>query len=326
MGAFVPEIVDAMSWVASPQSTTPKKSVFISHDPAVQGSREIIELDEGLQLVRSDVIFTNDVIFPVEIGSVVKFHFRFAGTGRIFFEGVDTPRNIEMSELSAGVLFQQPGIRKYESFECGQHEQAITLLATPAYLDFLVPDLAGQFPSLLDVFSEGIFYAQLPRSPELVAAARAIFSPNVLPELEISYRRARAEEILIDCIDLLLKSQRAVAKPLKSSDRARIERARNIVSENIESPPRIYELARLVGINETKLMAGFKLMFDQTINEYLRNLRMERAHYLLTRTEASVTQIAFEVGYEFSSNFTNAYKRHFGTTPSETRRASRFAS
>lgn len=318
-------VSDKIEWVFSPQDGSPQKSVFVSHDPAVQGAREVIDLDEGLQLVRSDVTFTNDVMFPVDIGSVVKFHFRFAGTGRIFFEGLGQQGNIALTEHSAGVLFQQPGIRKYESYEAGQHEQAITLLATPDYLDFLVPDLAGQFPALLTVFSEGIFYAQLPRTPELVAAARAIFAPNVLPELEMSYRRARAEEILIDCIDLLIKSQRAVVKPLKSSDRARIEMARDIVSENIESPPRIYELARLVGINETKLMAGFKLMFDQTINEYLRNLRMERAHYLLTRTEASVTQIAFEVGYEFSSNFTNAYKRHFGTTPSETRRGSRNA-
>lgn len=137
----------------------------------------------------------------------------------------------------------------------------------------------------------------------------------------MGYRRARAEEILIYCVDLLILSQRGIRKPLKQSDQARIQDARHILEADIEKPPSICELARRVGINETKLMAGFKDLFGQTINEHIRRIRMERAHDLLLNSEISVTQIAFEVGYEFSSNFTNAYKRYYGTTPSETRKA-----
>jgi AraC-like DNA-binding protein len=50
---------------------------------------------------------------------------------------------------------------------------------------------------------------------------------------------------------------------------------------------------------------------------------MEMAKGLLEKTDRSITEIAFDVGYEYSSNFTTAFKRHFGITPSTAREALR---
>jgi AraC-like DNA-binding protein len=48
---------------------------------------------------------------------------------------------------------------------------------------------------------------------------------------------------------------------------------------------------------------------------------MEQAKKLLETTPLSVTQIALEVGYEYASNFTTAFRRHFGITPKSARDA-----
>ena len=50
---------------------------------------------------------------------------------------------------------------------------------------------------------------------------------------------------------------------------------------------------------------------------------MEYAKRMLEGSEESITEIAFEVGYEYSSNFTTAFKRHFGITPKAARQAAR---
>ena len=126
--------------------------------------------------------------------------------------------------------------------------------------------------------------------------------------------------MITNCLDILLQPTDKNAPYLKAKDIENINHARQIISENLENVPRIRDLAHLVGMNETKLIYGFKKLFDQTISDYVRTLRMNKACELLQTTDMSITQIAFEVGYEFSSNFTNAYKRHFGTTPSNTRR------
>jgi AraC-like DNA-binding protein len=47
---------------------------------------------------------------------------------------------------------------------------------------------------------------------------------------------------------------------------------------------------------------------------------MQQALELLNERDASITQIAYAVGYNRASSFTVAVQRHFGTTPSELRR------
>jgi len=65
----------------------------------------------------------------------------------------------------------------------------------------------------------------------------------------------------------------------------------------------------------------FKQQIGETIFNYLQRLKMEHAKHLLEKTEESITEIAFEVGYEYSSNFTTAFRRHFGVTPKTARQA-----
>jgi AraC-like DNA-binding protein len=50
---------------------------------------------------------------------------------------------------------------------------------------------------------------------------------------------------------------------------------------------------------------------------------MDEAKRLLETTDRSITEVAFDVGYEYSSNFTTAFKRRFGITPSLARDAFR---
>ncbi len=70
-------------------------------------------------------------------------------------------------------------------------------------------------------------------------------------------------------------------------------------------------------------MRGFKQLFGQTVFEYTQHLRMEMAKNLLESSEQSITDIAFEVGYEYSSNFATAFRRHFGISPRAARQAGR---
>lgn len=133
-----------ISWIPTRHDRESNGQSFEPNVTAIRGCREAIDIDDGLQLVRSDVVFDQDAVFPVTISSVVKFHFRFKGTATLMFEGHE---DLPLHENSAGVLFQNHNIPKYEFYESGQHEQAITLLATLDYLNFLGPDLGQKVPS-----------------------------------------------------------------------------------------------------------------------------------------------------------------------------------
>jgi AraC-like DNA-binding protein len=76
------------------------------------------------------------------------------------------------------------------------------------------------------------------------------------------------------------------------------------------------ELARIVGINDCKLKAGFRQVFGTTVFGYLHDCRMERSRQLLEAGEMSVTEAARAVGFVSRGHFAAAFKRRFGVNPS----------
>ncbi|MEM0952888.1 MAG: AraC family transcriptional regulator [Pseudomonadota bacterium] len=99
----------------------------------------------------------------------------------------------------------------------------------------------------------------------------------------------------------------------------RLAQARSIITERYASPPSIAELSRMVGLNRKKLTEGFKRMFGDTVGGYSLELRMRHACDMLKLGDGSITDIALACGYEHASNFTLAFRRRFGTSPSQFR-------
>jgi len=71
----------------------------------------------------------------------------------------------------------------------------------------------------------------------------------------------------------------------------------------------------MVGINQTKLKAGFEQALGMTIYHHIVKLRMEHASTLLLSNEHSISSVAYLVGYDYPANFTIAFKKHFGVLP-----------
>jgi AraC-like DNA-binding protein len=110
------------------------------------------------------------------------------------------------------------------------------------------------------------------------------------------------------------------SKPLKPEDVERIHYAKEVLVSRLSNPPSLMELARLVGINDCKLKAGFRQVFGTTVFGYLHNCRMERSRQLLEAGEMSVAQAAQTVGFVNRSHFAIAFRKKFGVNPSTYRR------
>ncbi len=102
-----------------------------------------------------------------------------------------------------------------------------------------------------------------------------------------------------------------------AKDREKIMKARTILTERLDSPVTIRELARMVAMNECYLKKGFKAMFGSTIYDYFQKERMERARYLLNEKGLPVSEVAVMMGYSCISHFSTAFKKHTGLKPCE---------
>ena len=103
---------------------------------------------------------------------------------------------------------------------------------------------------------------------------------------------------------------------IRKTDVKLIMKAKKILIEDLKNPPSINELAKQTGTNPTKLKKGFKRLFELTINEYLRNERLNQAKLLLAEENLSIKEVSELVGYSNKSVFSKRFKEKFGVLPS----------
>ena len=107
--------------------------------------------------------------------------------------------------------------------------------------------------------------------------------------------------------------------PLKSEDTL-VNRALNVMQNNMDVPLSIQELATQLGHSQKKIETRIRAELKTTPQALYRRLRLNLARKLAEETEQSVAEIASRCGYENSSAMTRAFKAEFGETPSQIRK------
>ena len=70
-----------------------------------------------------------------------------------------------------------------------------------------------------------------------------------------------------------------------------------------------------IGLSRVQLYRKVKAITDLTPVELLRKARLERARLLIERSDKSVAEIAYEVGFTSPSYFNKCFKDEFGMSP-----------
>lgn len=91
------------------------------------------------------------------------------------------------------------------------------------------------------------------------------------------------------------------------------------VKTNISRNIKISEIAAAFGYNEKYISHRFVEICGIPLKQYILKTKIEQANYLLTDTNKSITEIAKELGYSDSHNFSRTYKKVTGLSPSEYR-------
>jgi len=79
-------------------------------------------------------------------------------------------------------------------------------------------------------------------------------------------------------------------------------------------------LSRELSLSRTQLHRKLKALTDLAPGDFIRLVRLQRAHELLAGGAATVAEVAYQVGYGNPANFSTSFSRHFGYAPSNTPR------
>jgi AraC-like DNA-binding protein len=97
--------------------------------------------------------------------------------------------------------------------------------------------------------------------------------------------------------------------------------ARDLLLEQMAPVPSTRCVARRVGLNETTLKRGFRVIFGETLFDFSLRSRMQHALRLLRDPHLPVARVAEAVGYGHQTSFATAFRRHFGVRPRDVRRS-----
>ncbi len=108
--------------------------------------------------------------------------------------------------------------------------------------------------------------------------------------------------------------------PLPENENDFLEQIREIIFENIPNPNfGVEELAAAIPMHRSSLSRKLSELTGQSPSELIEEMRMAEAWDLIVSTDMPISQITFEVGFTELSNFSRAFKRHFGSSPSNVR-------
>jgi signal transduction histidine kinase/AraC-like DNA-binding protein len=94
----------------------------------------------------------------------------------------------------------------------------------------------------------------------------------------------------------------------------------NVIGNNLSKEDLcVQDIANELGLSRSKLYRKIKALTGNSANEIIRKTRLEKAKELLSKTDMTIGEICFKVGFASPSYFTKRFKEHSGVIPKEYR-------
>ena len=103
----------------------------------------------------------------------------------------------------------------------------------------------------------------------------------------------------------------------KATYQERILRVLLYIQNHLYEDLNLEELASVACFSPYHFHRIFRGMVGETLAGHIRRLRLERAAQVLQQSNRTITNLAFEAGYETVESFSRAFKDRFGVVPSE---------
>jgi AraC family transcriptional regulator len=201
----------------------------------------------------------------------------------------------------------------HRCFECGHEhgigDRCISFHFTPEYWEAVIGAVPGARTATFPV-------PRLPPSPSLIpliATVEAACRDRACLELEeLALRFAGAVVAALSVAD------HAIRRPSLRDERRVSDAVRRIEEEHepLDEPLSLTGLARGVAMSPYHFLRTFRQVVGMTPHQFVLRTRLHRAAVHLRASDASVSAIAFDAGFNDLSTFNRRFRRVIGASPS----------
>ena len=200
-----------------------------------------------------------------------------------------------------------------------ENHRFITVEYRPDFLrQFLEPEVKNLHPCVRNALAQGTPRSTVaepePLTLELLQLVESLHRCPVFKSAQETWFRCKAMELAAQMFFCPPEGELFCTRQRRATGE-RAARVREILTARIEDPPTLRELGQMVGCSPFHLSRQFSEASGMTIQQFIRQTRLERAAELLRTGKCNVTEAAMEVGYSSASHFTLAFREMFGCCP-----------
>lgn len=284
------------------------------------GQVEFCALADGFLVHFNDVSHDLPNAMSVAAPDMVRVRIASDGDGEYVTARGD---RIDLKGAGAAIVIEPAGMLPAKAVFIG-HSRTVTVYIHRSRLQDLYADRAHELPDALQAFVAGSLRKtvaqRLPLNASLLRCLEDLHCCDLDGHSRRLFIRSKAIEILCHAFKAMVQDDEQIMLDASAQMTRGVIKAQQRLMDNFVAPPSLDDLAREVGLSRSGLCAGFRQIVGQTVFDYIGDLRMQRALSMLNEREASITQIAYAVGYSHPSSFSLAVQRRFGISPSELRR------
>ncbi|MEH6633417.1 MAG: AraC family transcriptional regulator [Halopseudomonas aestusnigri] len=174
--------------------------------------------------------------------------------------------------------------------------------------------------TLRDVLPEGQVIPHLPitclEDPSILQMALNLYQAS---QEDDAYSALYRDTMTLALAAHLYRTHGQLEETSPQTNDPRIKRAIEYIEDNLDQPITLDELASVSAMSRYHFAKMFKDLTSLPPHRYLAVRRIEQAKLLLMSSSLSTAEIAYKVGYNSQSNFTQTFRRITGITPAKYR-------
>ena len=280
--------------------------------------------ENGVGVLEFDCQLKKELVLEFKKGLVHPLKLIFNRESPIVHRFDEIDGEHEIQRLENAILSSTPHNNHIFSFPPNQPICVYSLeINRKLFEDKISEFLPEMNTDLMDLFRDlngtQLFYHKSHYSLEIAKFMEEFTECDLTDFMKTVYQEGKAYEILSHQLQQYLDDLNGSGehKILRQATLSKIEKAAEIIHDELNRMDNIVSLAKRVGLNQTTLQLGFKKLYNASVNEYIRNYRIEKTKEYLENTDMNITEISYKVGINSRSYLSKLFKEKYNITPKE---------
>ncbi|MBT8260295.1 MAG: AraC family transcriptional regulator [Flavobacteriaceae bacterium] len=273
-----------------------------------------IEVQEGFNVIKLENLDKDILNYSREVNSTfIQLHFCLSEIGKLHF---GPHYSIEVKKENSLLLYN-PNQNLPISLSLEPKSKYLIFIVSIKVFHTFFSQVAELIHFLDEENIDKKYYLDKPLTPSEVLVLNQLFKNQNTNSLDELYSRGKVYELLSLYFNKNNGNNQACPFLDDEENVEKIKKAKQIIIDNISEPPSLQELAGTIGLSLSKLKEGFKVIYGESVFNFLLDYKLEYARKMLLSKKYNVSEISLRVGYSTSSHFIAAFKKKYGTTPKQ---------